>query len=157
MKKFTSFSNVTMPNPVDANGNFQNNFSYDPGEQGEIVVVRLFYQYPVYVSLLGFGLSNVNGGKRLLAATAAFRNEPFPMRPRNEKSPLQLPQYLVRLGRDQRGVSAVEFAMLLPLMITLYLGVVEISQAVGIDRKVTLTTRTVADLASQVKSIPPPT
>ena len=54
---------------------------------------------------------------------------------------------------DQRGVSAVEFAMLLPLMITLYLGAVEISQGVGIDRKVTLTTRTVADLASQVSSI----
>jgi Flp pilus assembly protein TadG len=67
--------------------------------------------------------------------------------------PLSLPQCLVRLGRDQRGVSAVEFAMLLPLMITLYLGVVEISQAVGVDRKVTLTTRTVADLASQVTSI----
>jgi hypothetical protein len=39
--------------------------------------VRLFYQYPVYVSLLGFNLSNINGGKRLLAATAAFRNEPY--------------------------------------------------------------------------------
>ena len=77
VKKFTSFQNVTMPNPVDANGNFQNNFSYQPGGAGEIVVVRLFYQYPVYVSLLGFSLSNVNGGKRLLAATAAFRNEPF--------------------------------------------------------------------------------
>jgi Flp pilus assembly protein TadG len=68
-------------------------------------------------------------------------------------SSLSLSQCLGRLGRDQRGVSAVEFAMLLPLMITLYLGVVEISQAVGIDRKVTLTTRTVADLASQVQSI----
>ena len=66
---------------------------------------------------------------------------------------LLLSPHLIRLGRDQRGVSAVEFAMLLPLMITLYLGVVEISQAVGIDRKVTLTTRTVADLASQVQSI----
>jgi Flp pilus assembly protein TadG len=54
---------------------------------------------------------------------------------------------------DRRGVSAVEFAMLLPLMLTLYLGAVEISQAVSIDRKVTLTTRTVADLASQVTSI----
>ena len=43
--------------------------------------------------------------------------------------------------------------MLLPLMITLYLGSVEISQGVGIDRKVTLTSRTVADLASQVSSI----
>ncbi len=43
--------------------------------------------------------------------------------------------------------------MLLPLMLTLYLGTVEISQAVGIDRKVTLTSRTLADLASQVSSL----
>ena len=66
---------------------------------------------------------------------------------------LNLARYFGRLVNDQRGVSSVEFAMLLPLMITLYLGAVEISQGVGIDRKVTLTTRTVADLASQVSTI----
>jgi Flp pilus assembly protein TadG len=77
VRTFSSFSSVTMPSPVDANGNFQNSFSYQPGGPGDIVVVRLFYQYTVYVSLLGFNLSNVNGGKRLLAATAAFRNEPY--------------------------------------------------------------------------------
>ena len=77
MKTFTSFSNVSMPNPVDGSGNFQHPNNYQPGGPGDIVVVRLFYQYPVYVSLLGFNLSNVNGGKRLLAATAAFRNEPY--------------------------------------------------------------------------------
>jgi Flp pilus assembly protein TadG len=59
----------------------------------------------------------------------------------------------IRFVEDRRGVSAVEFAMLLPLMITLYLGSVEVSQGVSIDRKVTLTTRTIADLASQVSSI----
>jgi hypothetical protein len=36
--------------------------------------VRLFYQWPV-ISLLD--LTNMNGGKRLLAATAAFVNEPY--------------------------------------------------------------------------------
>ena len=77
VRQFSSFSNVTMPSPVNSTGNFQNNFSYQPGGPGDIVVVRLFYQYPVYVSLLGFNLSNVNGGYRLLAATAAFRNEPY--------------------------------------------------------------------------------
>ena len=58
-----------------------------------------------------------------------------------------------RFTRDERGVSAVEFALLLPMMLTLYLGVVEISQGIGADRKVTLTARTVADLVSQVSSI----
>ena len=43
--------------------------------------------------------------------------------------------------------------MLLPLMLTLYLGTVEMSQGISADRKVTLTARTVADLVSQVSSI----
>jgi Flp pilus assembly protein TadG len=64
-----------------------------------------------------------------------------------------LPRRLRRLARDERGVSAVEFAMLLPLMITLYLGSVELSQGISIDRKVTLTARTVADLTAQVSSV----
>ena len=57
------------------------------------------------------------------------------------------------LARDERGVSAVEFAMLLPLMVTLYLGAVELSQGIGVDRKVTITARTVADLVSQVSTV----
>lgn len=60
---------------------------------------------------------------------------------------------LRRLIADERGVSAVEFAMLLPLMLTLYLGAVEVSQGIGADRKVTLTARTICDLVSQVSSI----
>lgn len=57
------------------------------------------------------------------------------------------------LAVDERGVSAVEFAMLLPLMLSLYLGSVEVSQGIGADRKVTLTARTICDLVSQVSSI----
>jgi Flp pilus assembly protein TadG len=57
------------------------------------------------------------------------------------------------LARDTRGVSAVEFALLLPLMLSLYLGAVELSQGIAADRKVTLTTRTIADLVSQVTNI----
>ena len=38
-------------------------------------------------------------------------------------------------------------------MLTLYLGGVELSQAIGVDRKVTLTSRTVADLVSQSTSV----
>jgi Flp pilus assembly protein TadG len=60
---------------------------------------------------------------------------------------------LRRFGRDEAGVSALEFAMLLPLMVTLYLGGVEISQAVSADRKTTLVAHTVGDLVAQVSDI----
>ena len=43
--------------------------------------------------------------------------------------------------------------MLLPLMLTLYLGAVEVSQAVSVSRKATLTASTIADLTAQVSSI----
>lgn len=78
VKKYTSFSGISTSKPVDANGNVQtSNFGYQPGGPGDIVVVRLVYQWPVYVSLLGLNLSDVSGGKRLLLSTVAFRNEPY--------------------------------------------------------------------------------
>jgi Flp pilus assembly protein TadG len=58
-----------------------------------------------------------------------------------------------RFLRDKRGISAVEFAMLLPLMVTLYLGGVEVSQAVAIDRKVTLIARSLGDLVAQATNV----
>jgi len=51
--------------------------SYSPGGVGDIEVVTLYYAWPIYVSLLGNNLSNLNGNKRLLVATAVFCNEPF--------------------------------------------------------------------------------
>jgi Flp pilus assembly protein TadG len=58
-----------------------------------------------------------------------------------------------RFGRDTRGVSAVEFALLAPLMITLYLGCVEVSDGVAADRKVTLIAAALANLSAQTSNI----
>jgi Flp pilus assembly protein TadG len=78
VKKFTSFSSINTSKPIDSNGNLQSgSFGYQPGGPGDIVVVRLMYQWPVYVSLLGLNLSDMSGGKRLLVSTIAFRNEPY--------------------------------------------------------------------------------
>lgn len=60
-----------------------------------------------------------------------------------------LPGLLRRFCVDRRGFSAVEFAMIAPLMITIYLGSVEVTQGVAVSRKTTLVARTVADLVAQ--------
>jgi len=61
--------------------------------------------------------------------------------------------FLRRFGRDRRGVSAVEFALLAPFMIALYLGCTEVSDGVGAQRKVSLTAATVANLAAQESAL----
>ena len=67
-----------------------------------------------------------------------------------------IPRVLSRLARDRRGSSAVEFAIIAPLMLGLYIGCVEISDGVAADRKVTLTAGALANLASQVQTIDTP-
>jgi Flp pilus assembly protein TadG len=73
-----NFSSANTSLPIQ-NGQIQNNFTFSPGNPGDIVVVRLMYQWPVFVSLLGLSnaLSNMSGNSNLLMATAAFRNEPY--------------------------------------------------------------------------------
>lgn len=58
-----------------------------------------------------------------------------------------------RLTRDERGVSAVEFALIAPLLVSLYLGCVEISDGVSAQRKVTLIASTLANITAQSKSL----
>lgn len=50
---------------------------------------------------------------------------------------------------DKRALAAVEFAMIVPLMLVMFFGTVELSTGVAIDRKVTLIARTLSDLTSQ--------
>jgi Flp pilus assembly protein TadG len=66
---------------------------------------------------------------------------------------LPIPRWARRFAGDTSGLSAVEFALLLPLMLTMYLGGSEVSQAITASRKVTLVARAVGDLASQASSI----
>jgi Flp pilus assembly protein TadG len=58
-----------------------------------------------------------------------------------------------RLARDKRGVSAVEFALLAPVMIGLYFGCAEIANGVGTDRKVSLIAAALANLSAQTTTI----
>jgi hypothetical protein len=71
------FASVTFNNQIDNSGNFINNMQYVPGGPCAIVTVRLFYPWPLFVTGLGYNISNLSGNKRLLSASAAFKNEPY--------------------------------------------------------------------------------
>ena len=58
-----------------------------------------------------------------------------------------------RFRRNRQAVSAVEFALLLPLMITLYIGGTEVGQAISIYRKVGRTAYVLGDLVAQVSTL----
>ncbi len=61
----------------------------------------------------------------------------------------QLLAPLARFKRDARGVSALEFALIAPVLIAMYLGSAEMTMALTADRKVTNATTAVADLVTQ--------
>ena len=77
VRSYPSFAGVNIAEPIDSAKAFVDDTKYCPGKDGDVVVVRLFYQWPVFVTGLGFNLTNLASGKRLLTATAAFKNEPF--------------------------------------------------------------------------------
>lgn len=56
---------------------------------------------------------------------------------------------LTRLRGDKRGVSAVEFAMLAPVMIAMYFGLAEFCQGFMAQKRMGHTTSMVADLIAQ--------
>ncbi len=78
VRTYPTFAAMNLQKPVDQNGDLTKNFTYQPGHGGQIVVVRAFYEWPVVARMLGLNFSNLSDGKHLMAATAAFRNEPFP-------------------------------------------------------------------------------
>lgn len=55
--------------------------------------------------------------------------------------------------RDEKGLGAIEFAMIVPLMVTMYLGAVEFGHALTLDRRVTSTASSTADLVAQVEEV----
>jgi len=71
-------ANTALPTlTYDGSGNVTNNWAFQPGNPGDIVVMRVMYQWPVVLGPLGLNLSNQSNGNLLLMATATFKNEPY--------------------------------------------------------------------------------
>ena len=62
---------------------------------------------------------------------------------------LRLRRAAAAMRADSRGIAATEFAVIVPVMLLMFFGTVEISSGVAVNRKVTLVARTLSDLTSQ--------
>ena len=58
-----------------------------------------------------------------------------------------------KFRRDRRGVSAVEFALIAPLLIMIYFSLAELCQAMLAERKVAHAASAVGDLVAQVSTV----
>lgn len=76
VRKYSNFGTVQPPSLVDGDGKLITNTVFQPGGAGEIVLVRAYFSWGIMTPSF-IGLSNLEGGGRLIAASAAFRNEPF--------------------------------------------------------------------------------
>lgn len=76
VRAFPSFGSVSVPSAIGDDGEIAAG-AYDAGAGGEVVIFRVFYAYKLPIPDTVTGISNMSSGRRLMAATAAFRNEPF--------------------------------------------------------------------------------
>lgn len=58
-----------------------------------------------------------------------------------------------RFAADQSGLALIEFAYVFPILLMLYLGGAQLCDTIAAYRKMTITTRALADIASQYSSV----
>jgi Flp pilus assembly protein TadG len=78
VRSYDAGTAITITDPIDGSGNYiSGNFVFQPPPfpSSKTVVVRGFYQWPLFVTQLGYNIANIGRGtsnsKRLLAATTA--------------------------------------------------------------------------------------
>ncbi|HYM98807.1 MAG TPA: TadE/TadG family type IV pilus assembly protein [Aestuariivirgaceae bacterium] len=87
VRKYEDFSSVSAPSSIttdsDGNSEISDDVSvsaqFDPGGPGEVVVVRVYYTWDLFMpNIPGMsGFSNLSNNRRLLSSTFAFMNEPY--------------------------------------------------------------------------------
>jgi len=80
VQSYASFSGADTSTPTltyNTQGQVTNSWSYNPGTPGQVMVVRLIYQWSTVGGPLGFVLSNLPAQASELMGVTAFRIEPY--------------------------------------------------------------------------------
>ena len=74
---YSSISTTPLTLTYNAQGQVTNTWSYSPGNPGDIVILRVMYNWPVFGGPMMLGLVNQPNNNHLLIGTAVFKNEPY--------------------------------------------------------------------------------
>jgi Flp pilus assembly protein TadG len=78
----------------------------------------------------------------------SFKDNQAPRSPEGRFAPV-----LSRFVRDDGGVAVVEFALILPILLVLWIGGVEVTSALSVDRRLNNLASSIGDLVSRSKSV----
>lgn len=77
----TNFQSATVSTPLStscaAPCDWTEDESFAPGAGKSVVLVQVYYRYPIIVQLGVLGMANMADGRRLMGSAAVFQNEPF--------------------------------------------------------------------------------
>ncbi|MCC0017944.1 MAG: pilus assembly protein [Rhodobiaceae bacterium] len=83
VRTYNDFGSANMSKPIENGELNDDNFTFDMGGREDIVVVRVFYEWPVWVPLMAVSghdsvnLGDLANGNFMLTSALTFRNEPF--------------------------------------------------------------------------------
>jgi Flp pilus assembly protein TadG len=77
VRVFDNFGNTKAGSPIKDGAVDDSKLQFDAGSGSDIVLARVFYEWEIVTPLISKPLANLDGNKRLLQASVAFRNEPF--------------------------------------------------------------------------------
>lgn len=77
VRTYPKFADVAAIDPTTAGAFDDEKTTFVPGDPGDIVVVRAYFEWTLITPMLNEGLETLGGGKRLITSTATFRNEPY--------------------------------------------------------------------------------
>ena len=89
VRAFDTFAQAAdnMPNPLNADGSINSNFSqFNMGGPSQVVIVSIFYDWKLiahfpglgqFTGKVGLGMGNMPDGSRMIAATTAFQTEAY--------------------------------------------------------------------------------
>ncbi len=77
VQTYPSFAGVVLTDPVVSGKLQTSTMVFNTGTGSQIVMVRAYYDWPLFTPFLSAGLSTLSSGDALLSAKVVFRNEPF--------------------------------------------------------------------------------